>query len=111
MRNLILIISLFVLEREHSANIAVERKGIAEFRTPDGSRVDVLTEEYAIEVEWSSKWAEAIGQSLYYGIATNRKPAIILLVKDPIKERKYYLRCLAVCAKHNIYLETKRVND
>ena len=46
---------------------------------PSGGRVDCLIPEYAIEVEWAKKWAEAVGQSLYYADATARKPEIILL--------------------------------
>ena len=46
---------------------------------PSGGQVDCLSPEYAIEVEWAEKWAEAVGQSLYYADATARKPGIILL--------------------------------
>jgi hypothetical protein len=46
---------------------------------PSGGYVDCLSPEYAIEVEWAQHWAEAVGQSLYYASATNRKPGIILL--------------------------------
>jgi hypothetical protein len=46
---------------------------------PSGGRVDCLAAEYAIEVDWANHWAEALGQSLYYAGATNRKPGIILL--------------------------------
>jgi hypothetical protein len=48
---------------------------------PSGGYVDCLSPEYAIEVEWAQHWAEAVGQSLYYAEATNRKPGIILLCK------------------------------
>jgi hypothetical protein len=76
----------------------------SQVRTPDGSYVDVLTPTHAIEVEWPAKWKEAVGQCLYYAIATERQPGIVLLVKDWRTEQKYYLRCLAVCARHNIRL-------
>ena len=49
---------------------------------PSGGRVDCLSPEYAIEVEWAQHWAEAVGQSLYYAGATNRKPGIILLCEQ-----------------------------
>lgn len=76
------------------------------FRTPDGSYVDILTPTHAIEVDWARKWKEAVGQSLFYAIATGKEPGIILLVKDWKTERTYYLRCLVVCAKHGIELVT-----
>jgi hypothetical protein len=49
---------------------------------PNRARVDCLTDEYAIEVDWTGKWAEAIGQALYYSWATGRKPGIILVCKE-----------------------------
>ena len=49
---------------------------------PSGGYVDCLSAEYAIEVDWASKWAEAVGQSLYYADATGRKPEIILLCEE-----------------------------
>jgi hypothetical protein len=47
-----------------------------------GGYVDCLSSEYAIEVDWSQHWAEAIGQALYYASATGRKPGIILLCEE-----------------------------
>ena len=44
--------------------------------------VDCLTDEYAIEFDFSNKWAEAIGQSLYYASQTNRNPAIFILCQN-----------------------------
>jgi len=32
----------------------------------NSGRIDCLTDQYAIEVDFASKWAEAIGQALYY---------------------------------------------
>ena len=49
---------------------------------PSGGYVDCLSSEYAIEVDWSEHWAEAVGQSLYYASATGRKPGIILLCRE-----------------------------
>ena len=49
---------------------------------PSGGYVDCLNPEYAIEVEWAQHWAEAVGQSLYYAGATNRKPGIILFCEQ-----------------------------
>lgn len=75
-------------------------------RTPDGSYVDVMMPGYAAEVDWAGKWQEGIGQCLFYAIATNRKPCLILLIKDWKTDRKYYLRALAVCGKYDIRLIT-----
>ncbi len=48
----------------------------------DGGRIDLLLENYAFEIEWAYNWKEAIGQSLWYGLNTNRKPGIILIMSD-----------------------------
>lgn len=48
---------------------------------PNGTRVDCITDRLAIEVDWTHKWAEAIGQSLLYAAATEKLPAIILVCK------------------------------
>ena len=63
-------------QRQYCAGMEIEKKLIT------GGRVDCFNEEYAIEVDWAHKWAEAVGQSLYYAAATNRKPGIILLCEE-----------------------------
>lgn len=56
-------------------------EGITEYRLKDNTRVDCLTDDVAQEFDYSYKWAEAIGQSLYYGHMTNRYPSIVLIMK------------------------------
>jgi len=73
-----------------------------EYTLWDKTRVDALTSTHAIEADWSYKWAEAIGQSLYYAEVTGKKPGIILLIKDEAKEQKYIYRCQTVANKHGI---------
>ncbi|MET4686265.1 hypothetical protein [Sinorhizobium fredii] len=38
---------------------------IKEFPNPDGTRTDCISDTHAIEVDFSKKWAEAIGQALH----------------------------------------------
>ena len=61
--------------------IQKEIGGIKEYRLDDGTRVDLLFEDKACEIDWSPKWAEGIGQSIYYGLKTERPPLVILLAK------------------------------
>lgn len=91
-------------EVEWSAELATRINGEAEHRLPDGSRVDILTDTHAIEVEWSDKWPEAIGQAAYYAMATDREPCVWLLLRGRFDED--YLRCLMVCRKYGIKLQT-----
>jgi hypothetical protein len=97
-------------EVEWSRIIATELDGKTEVRTPDGSRVDVLTKRYAYEVEWVEKWKEAPAQAVFYGLTMNKEPAVILLLRGKSSDRRYYLRCLAVCTKIGIRLETRKTN-
>ena len=80
--------------------------GVAEYMLPCKSRVDILTPCLAIEVDWVKKWPEAVGQCVYYGVETERQPAILLLLKGLKSDRKYLNRCKEVAAKLNIAVFT-----
>lgn len=76
----------------------------------DLTRADLMNDVYAIEVDWAHKWAEGIGQALYYAAVSDRKPAVLLLVKgNPRKGANpfHIYRAQTVCARHGIklYLE------
>lgn len=66
-------------------------KGIIEYQLPNRTRVDCLTDEYAIEYDWAKKWAESIGQAMYYSKMTGKKPAVAIIIKNPL-ERVYIKR-------------------
>ena len=63
-------------------------KGQIEYRLPDKTRVDCLTDEYAIEFDFGNKWAESVGQSLYYAKMTGKRPAVALILKKE-KDKRY----------------------
>jgi hypothetical protein len=63
-------------EREHSV---------------ESGRVDLVTEEYAFEIEWANKWKQSIGQSIWYGLQTYKKPGIILLLRSK-EDYKYFIQ-------------------
>lgn len=90
-------------EPYYSAIIARATRGQAEYRLADGRRVDVLTERWAIEVEWAHKWPEAIGQATSYALATGRSPCVYLLYTGPEDDRDYAL-CREVCLEYGIRL-------
>ena len=50
-----------------------EQRGQAEVVLPDRTRCDCLTKTHAIEFDFGPKWAEAIGQALYYGMQTGKR--------------------------------------
>lgn len=108
---LLLCVPAFSGEVEEAAKIAGRWGGETEVVQWDGTRVDILTVDTAWEVDWPHKWAEAVGQSLYYAHLTERKPGIVLLVKDMAKERRYVYRCQTLCVKYGIRLHVETLND
>lgn len=56
--------------------------GSTEVILPDRTRIDCLTDEYAIEFDFAPKWAEAVGQSLHYAYMTGRVAAIYLILES-----------------------------
>ncbi|OPX26860.1 MAG: hypothetical protein B1H07_03365 [Campylobacteraceae bacterium 4484_166] len=74
--------------------------GRTEVVLDDKTRVDCLTDIYAIEVDWAKKWAQGIGQALYYGLKTKKRPAVALIVGH--KDQRYIKRLETVAKKHNI---------
>ena len=69
----------------------------------DHTRVDCLTKEYAFEFDFAKKWYEAIGQSLYYAMKTDREAGIYLIV-NTLEDNKYVYRARQICEKYNIKL-------
>ncbi|MDO8454588.1 MAG: hypothetical protein Q7S59_08475 [Sulfurimonas sp.] len=66
----------------------------------DKARIDCLTLEYAIEVDFAKKWAEGIGQTLYYAQMSGKKPAVGLICGAD--DKKFISRLETVAKKHNI---------
>lgn len=74
-------------EKDYQRHWCKKHKGELEHRLSDGTRVDCLTSEYAVEVEYAQKWAEAVGQSLFYAKMTGRKAGIVLIMTERGDER------------------------
>lgn len=79
--------------------------GVMEYTLYDNTRVDCLTSTYAIEVDFANKWAESIGQSLYYSIETGKSAAVLLIIESP-KDIHYLKRFRKVSKQHDIQLFT-----
>jgi len=75
----------------------------AEYRLSDGTRVDCLTAQYAIEFDFAPKWAEALGQSLHYARMTGRNPAIFLILENDT-DMRYVRRLAPLCQKYGVWL-------
>ena len=64
-------------ERFYQTSLCNKLDGKMEVVLKDKTRVDCLTDEHAIEVDFAKKWAESIGQSLYYAEMEQRVPDTI----------------------------------
>jgi len=94
-------------ERYYQTEFCTKLSGKMEYTLKDRTRVDCLTDEYAIEVDFAKKWAESIGQSLFYAQMTGKKPAVGLIVGE--KEHRFLKRLELVAKEFNIkiYIITK----
>ena len=76
--------------------------GVMEQSLLDRTRIDCLTDEYAIEVEFAKKWAESVGQSLYYAEMTGKKPAVGFIVWDSKRDERHMKRLKVLADKYGI---------
>lgn len=88
-------------ERHYQTLLCNELGGEMEYVLKDKTRVDCLTDEYAIEVDFAKKWAEGIGQSLYYAHMTGKKPAVGFIINTK-KDQRYFKRLNALAKKYEI---------
>lgn len=87
-----------------------ERNGQVEVVLPDKTRCDCLTDFHAVEVDFATKWAEAIGQSLYYSTQTGKPPGILLIIRNE-KDQKYTGRINAVIEYYNLPITVWTINE
>lgn len=78
-------------EKDYQQLIQQQMGGQVEVAVPSG-RIDLLTEEYAIEIEFANKWKQSIGQALWYGLQTTKTPGIILIKRDGSADNKYVVQ-------------------
>ena len=77
------------------------KSGEIEHRLPDGRRVDCLTSEYAIEMDFASKWPEAIGQSLEYAMLTGKKAGVVLIL-NTASDHQHWQRLQQVVSHYQL---------
>lgn len=89
-------------ESEYQAYWCGRHNGIMEYKLPDKTRVDCLTDNLAVEFDFAKKWAECLGQAQFYGQMTRRQPACALIIEDPEHDAKYLKRLRYVAYKKGI---------
>ncbi len=102
--------SLSLAKRLHPEKWYQERwcslnHGEVEVVLPDRARCDCLTDTHAIEFDFGNKWAEAIGQSLYYSLQTGKRAGIVLILEKE-KGRKYWIRLNSTIMHFELPIDT-----
>ena len=91
-------------EKEYQNYWCGANGGVTEVILPDKARVDCVTKTHAVEFDFAKKWAESIGQSLYYGEQLHKKAGIVLISENGLSDEKYIKRVKSVANYHNIDL-------
>lgn len=89
-------------EKYYQIQLCNELEGVMEQSLLDRTRIDCLTDEYAIEVDFSKKWAESVGQSLYYAEMTGKKPAVGLIMRNTKRDKRHMKRLEVLAEKYAI---------
>lgn len=91
------------LEKEYQEVWCNQNKGQLEYRLDDLTRVDCFTDEYAIEFDFAPKWAESVGQSLYYAAKTGKAPGVVMIIEKDM-DRKHLKKIRVLADKYGIKL-------
>ena len=79
--------------------------GQMEVVLPDKTRCDCLTDTHAIEFDFGKKWAESIGQALYYSIQTGKRAGVVLILEKP-GDYKYWIRLNTIIEHFSLPIDT-----
>lgn len=96
----------FGAEQDYTDVFCASVNGDPKYTFDDMTRPDCIDDEFAYEVDWAngSKTYEGIGQALHYATMSGKKPALVLIMKNPTDIR-YVLRAknVDVCPKIHIW--------
>ena len=81
-----------------------QNNGKTEVIMENGTRCDCLTSSHSIEFDFAHKWAEAIGQSLCYGMETKKMPGIVIIMESP-EDVKYVKRTYNIIKTYNLPIQ------
>ena len=115
MKKIIFILLFFVATQAHAKHKEkwYQEKwcnGQVEVVMPDKTRCDCLTDTHAIEHDFGPKWAEAIGQSLYYSLQTGKRAGVVLILNKKT-DRKYWIRLNSTIQHFGLPIDTWVIED
>ena len=91
-------------------SLAASLEGDGEVRI-EGGRIDVLTDDWAVEVDRLHRWHEGLGQALHYSDASGREGVLALMldVQNPDELHVKTLRMLELVDRQCSRLEIRLV--
>lgn len=95
-------------ERWYQQQWCDARGGEVEVTLPDRTRCDCLTASHAVEVDFAKKWAESIGQALFYAIQTGHRAGIVLILERQT-DQKYWIRLNTVIQHYGLPIDTWKI--
>lgn len=96
------------VEKDYQRAFCDAAHGKMEVRLDDAARIDCLTDEYAIEVDYGpQKFYEGISQALYYGLKTHKRPGLLLI---DVPNSIYVKRTIAIITGYKLDITLWVVN-
>lgn len=105
------IVAIFTLpahalpEKHYQEQWCQQQGGQAEVVLDDKTRADCITATHAIEFDFGKKWAEAIGQALYYSLQTGKRAGVVLIIDGP-NDRKHWIRLNSTIQHFKLPIDT-----
>ena len=92
-------------ERWYQERWCAANGGQTEVVFPDRTRCDCVTGSHAIEFDFGKKWAESIGQALYYSIQTGKRAGVVLILEKN-SDYKYWIRLNTIIEHFSLPIDT-----
>lgn len=108
-----ILFSFDAIAKKHEKHYQTEwcsGRGVTEYVLPDRTRVDCLTNTHAIEFDFGKKWAESIGQSLYYSLQTGKRAGVVLIIRKK-KHYRYWIRLNTTIQYFKLPIDTWILKD
>ncbi len=100
-------VNLSAPEKDWTDALAKEMNGRSEVQV-DRGRVDVMTDTYAIEIDFLKKWHEGLGQAIHYGDESSRIGVLALIdgnnAHQDLKHFKLLKKIERLCTKKGVKL-------
>jgi hypothetical protein len=95
-------------EKHYQTQWCKANDGRVEVVLPDKTRCDCLTRDNAIEFDFGNKWAESIGQALYYSIQTGKRAGVVLILEKQ-SDYKYWIRLNTIIEHYGLPIDTWKI--